>query len=119
MRQDVKKIIRIASIAVLFLFIIIYAFFRSKDLIFGVKIRSVAINSTPIVDGSTFTDPIIVITGNAKNAVELTLDGRIISLDQAGNFNETISLLSGYNVLDIYAHDKFGHSDEKIYKLMH
>ena len=114
MKQDVKKIIKISSFVILFLVIILYAFFRSKDLIFGVKIRNVN-----LTDGTKMTNNVVNITGNAKNAVQVTLDGREISINQAGDFNETISLLSGYNIVDIYARDKFGHSDEKIYKLIY
>ena len=114
MKQDAKKIIKIVSISALFLFIIVFAFFRSKDLIFGVKIRNLN-----LVNGEKFTGSILPITGNARNAVEITIDGREISVDQSGNFNETIVLLSGYNVVDIYAKDKFGHNDEKVYKLMY
>jgi len=114
MKNDVKKTIKIVSLSALFLFIIIFAFFRSRDLVFGVKIKNIN-----IVDGTKFTGSILPITGNAKNAVEITINGREISVDQSGNFNETIVLLSGYNVVDIKAKDKFGHSDEKIYKLMY
>ena len=114
MRQDAKKILKIASVSVLFLFIVIYAFFRSKDLIFGVKIKNVN-----IVDGAKVSNNIMNITGVAKNATNLTLDGREISVDQKGNFNETISLLPGYNVVDIKAQDKFGHVDEKNYKIIY
>ena len=113
MNQDVKKIIKISSVSVLFLFIIIYAFFRSKDLIFGGKIKNVN-----IVNGSKITTDTINITGTAKNAIDLTLNGREISVDQQGNFNETIAPLPGYNVIDIKAQDKFGHVDEKNYKLI-
>jgi len=114
MNQDAKKLIKLISVSVLFLFIVIYAFFRSKDLIFGVKIKNVN-----ITDGSKITTSTINITGTAKNAVDLTLDGREISVDQQGNFNETIALLPGYNVIDIKAQDKFGHVDEKNYKVMY
>ena len=114
MNQDAKKILKIVSLSVLFLIIILYAFFRSKDLIFGVKIKNVN-----IVDGAKITESVLNVTGNARNAVNLTLDGREISVDQDGNFSETIALLPGYNVVDIRAKDKFGKSDEKIYKLMH
>ena len=114
MRQDAKKLIKITLVSVLFLFIVIYAFFRSKDLIFGVKIRNVN-----IVDGAKVTNNVMNVTGIAKNATDLTLDGRQISVDQQGNFNETIALLPGYNVIDIKAQDKFGHVDEKNYKLIY
>jgi len=114
MTQNVKKIIKFATLFLFFLFIIIYAFFRSKDLIFGIKIRNVN-----IVDNSKVTDNIIKITGNAKNAIKLTLDDREISVDQKGNFEETIALLPGYNIVDIKAQDKFGNNDEKNYKLIY
>ncbi|MEK7088508.1 MAG: hypothetical protein AAB913_00050 [Patescibacteria group bacterium] len=114
MKTDVKKILKIVSLSVFLLFIIIYAFFRSKDLIFGVKIKDVS-----IIDGTKVTDNIIKITGNAENAVSLTLNDRVISVDQKGNFNETIALLSGYNIINIKAKDEFGNSDEKNYKLIH
>ena len=114
MTQDVKKIIKIASYSLFFLFIIIYGFFRSQDLIFGVKIRDVN-----IMDGLTLTESVFVVTGNAKNAVNLSLNGRIVSIDKDGNFNETIALLSGYNVVSIEATDKFGNSDKKDYKIIY
>ena len=113
MRQDAKKLLRIISLSVLFIFIVIYAIFRSKDLIFGVKIKNVNIK-----DNTKVTTNILDITGNAQNAIKLTLDGREISVDQKGNFNETIILFSGYNIVDIKAQDKFGHVDEKNYKLI-
>jgi len=114
MNTDIKKILKIASLSAFLLFIIIYAFFRTKDLIFGVKIEDVN-----IIDGTKITDNIIKITGNAKNAVNLTLNDRVISVDQKGNFDETIALLSGYNIISIKAQDEFGNSDEKNYKLIY
>jgi hypothetical protein len=109
-----KKIIKITGFSVFFILIIIYVIFGSKDLIFGVKIRNVN-----LVDGATVTENIIKISGNAKNAINLTLDGRKISVDEQGIFNETIALLSGYNIINIKAEDKFGYIDEKNYKLMY
>jgi len=104
--------------AIFFLLIIVYAFFRSKDLIFGVKIINVDMNGAPIQSGATIAANTFEITGNARNAIDLTLDGREISVDQAGNFDETIALLPGYNIINIRAQDKFGHVDEKNYQLM-
>lgn len=114
MTNDSKKIIKIGGFVIFFIFIIVYAIFGSKDLIFGVKIKNVN-----LVDGSTVTENIIKLTGNAKNAINLTLNGRNISVDEQGNFNETIALLLGYNIINIKAEDKFGYIDEKNYKLMY
>jgi len=83
-------------------------------LIFGVKIKNVN-----ITDGIKAADSILKVVGNAKNAINLSLDGREISIDENGNFNETIALLSGYNIINIRVKDKFGYVDEKNYKLIY
>ncbi len=114
MIRDTKKVVQYSSLILFFLLIVVYAFFRSRDLIFGVKIKNVN-----IVDGSTMTDSVLHVSGEAKNAIKLTLNGREITVDEGGNWNETIALLSGYNVINVTAKDKFGYVDEKNYKLIH
>ena len=113
MRADAKKILQIVALSIFFLFIAVYAFWGSHNLIYGVKIKNVN-----IVDGEKIKNSVQEIKGNAKNAIKLTLNGREISLDQEGNFYETIALLSGYNIINIKAQDKFGYSDEKNYKVI-
>lgn len=113
MSNDLKKILKIVIIAIFFLFIIIFGFYRSKDLIFGVKIRNVN-----IINGSTTTADTLNITGNARNAIKISINGREISVNNQGDFDETIALLSGYNIINIKAEDKFGASDEKNYQLI-
>ncbi len=114
MTKDAKKILKIGVMMAFFFFIILYAFFRSYDLVFGVKIKNVN-----VVDGAKIEQSTIDITGNAKNATKLVLNGREISIDKNGNFSETVALLSGYNIVSIEAEDKFGHKDFKNYKLIH
>lgn len=113
MSSNFKKIVKIAGFSVFFILIIIFAFSRSKDLIFGVKIKNVN-----LMDGATIAENVIKVNGNAKNAVNLTLNGREISIDQRGNFSETIALLPGYNIVGLEARDKFGYEDKKNYKLI-
>ena len=112
MNRDAKKIVKIVSLSLFFLFIVIFAFINSRELLFGIKIKDVN-----IVDGSKVTSNLLDIKGKAKNAVNLTLDGREISIDKDGNFTETIALSAGYNIVTIRARDKFGNVDEKDYKL--
>jgi hypothetical protein len=109
-----KKTLQLGSLAIFFLIIIIYAIFGARSIISGVKIKNVN-----ITDGETFKNPITIIKGTAKNAIDLRLDGREISIDQDGNFNETIALLPGYNIINIKARDKFGYSDEKNYQVIY
>jgi len=108
-----KRTIKNTLLFAFFSFILIYAFSRSHDILFGIKIKNVN-----LVDGTTMTDRILHITGNAKNAVNLALNGREISIDQKGNFSETIALLPGYNEINLRALDKFSYTDEKNYKLI-
>jgi hypothetical protein len=114
MKYPPKKIIKIAALSIVFLLIIIFVFFNSRALVSGVKIKNVNIK-----DNMKVSENILKITGTAKNAVKLTLDGREISVNEKGDFEETIVLLSGYNLIDIEAQDKFGNSDEKNYKLIY
>ncbi|MFA6520755.1 MAG: hypothetical protein WCT44_04100 [Candidatus Paceibacterota bacterium] len=111
--------IEIGGFSLFFILIIIYVIIGSKDLIFGVKIKNVNLDGLPAQSGAKVTENTIKLTGNAKNAINLTLNGREISIDEQGNFNETIALLAGYNIINIKAEDKFGYVDEKNYKLMY
>ena len=105
--------IKIGGFSLFVILIVIYAIIGSKDLIFGIKIRNIN-----LIDGATVTDNVIKLTGNTKNAINLTLNGREISVDQEGNFFETIALLPEYNIINIKARDKFGYVDEKNYKII-
>lgn len=119
MNHGAKKILRISLIILFFVIILGYGYYRSKDLIFGVKIRNVSFGGAPAQSGATVTEPVLAITGNAKNAVLLTLDDREISIDQAGDFTESLALQPGYNIITIRAKDTFGHLDEKDYQLIY
>lgn len=114
MRANAKKILQIATLSIFFIFIAIYAFWGSHNLIYGVKIKDVN-----IIDGRRVAESVMEITGNAKNAINLSLNGREISVDQEGNFKETIALLIGYNIINIKAKDKFGYVNEKNYKIIY
>lgn len=114
MERDFKQTLKIGLILVFSIFILVYTFFQAREIIFGIKIENVN-----IVDGSTITENPLNITGNAKNAIFISLNGREISIDKDGNWNETIALLSGYNIIEIKAEDKFGNKDEKNYKIIY
>ena len=112
MNKDVKKITKVSFFSIFFLFIAIFAFINSRNLIFGVRIKNVN-----LVDGAKVTDQVIEVTGVAKHAVNVSINGREISIDKYGDFDENIVLLSGYNSITIIAKDKFGNVDQKNYQL--
>ena len=113
-----KKILAVAGFFLFFLLILAYGFFGAKDLIFGVKIREVEVDGVPAQSGATSKNEVVALSGNARNAIFLSLNGREISLDQKGDFAETIALSPGYNIINISARDKFGYTDEKNYQVM-
>lgn len=107
-----KTTIKIIILSVFFMLIVGYGLFGSREMIAGVKIKDVNLE-----DGKKVEENILSIEGNAKNALSLTLNGRVVSIDEHGNFRETIALLLGYNTVSIFATDKFGNVDEKTYQL--
>ena len=68
---------------------------------------------------ATFSTSTATIVGIAKRAQDITLDGRSITIDNNGNFRETILLMPGYNIEIIAAHDQFRHTTEKRLELVY
>lgn len=50
----------------------------------------------------------IPITGTARNIVKLTLNGKEIHTNGAGEFTETLRLENGYTIMTMKAWDRFG-----------
>lgn len=115
--NDAKRI-KVGIFVVFFVFIALYGFLRSTDLLFGVKIKDVKLSALPAESGRVVRESVTRVSGTAKNAVFLSLNGREISVDLEGNFEETIALLPGYNIMSIKATDKFGYMDEENFRLI-
>ena len=114
MRQDLtaKKVIYTAAIVLFFAVIIGYGIWISHDLLFGITSRVSGIS-----DGLSVTQPLLTISGRARHANDVTLDGRIVSIDQHGAWTDTIALLPGYNVVTVGATDKFGRTTAQSYRV--
>jgi hypothetical protein len=84
--------------------------YNVKDLLFG----------TPFVvstayDGTTVEDTFMPVTGIARHARELLINGRSVSLDRKGNFNDGVVLSPGYNIVEVAVKDRFGNNKVKTY----
>ena len=108
--KNFKKILMFSSIGLLFGIIVVYSFFKMKDVIVGVEL-----NVSGIVDGQTLDTPKIDIHGNAKNIKTVTINDRLITIAQDGSFNDTVLALPGYNIVSIKGDDKFGKHIAKNY----
>ena len=110
-----KKWIRSKSIAFwmgtgvctcLFLIIGVYTYTRMSEIIHGVQVTA---NIQSTTDGTTVSK----IVGTAKNATYVSLNGREISIDKNGAFEEDMVLPNGYSIVTLSAEDAFGKSMEK------
>ena len=98
-----KKILRWTSIILLFVVIVGYAVFRSRDLLFGIRLTI-----TGVTDGMTVTDPVLELKGEAHHANEIRVDNQVIPLSETGTWHDSLILAEGYNVISIRVTDKFG-----------
>lgn len=115
-RYGTKKIVTRFFFTCIILIVAGYALFATHDIILGPSISV----SEPI-NGSSFTTPSIRIKGIVLRIREITLNGRPITIDDKGNFNEAVLLAPGYNLFTLTARDKFGRSKdyrlELVYKV--
>ena len=114
MRQDLtaKKVLRTSGIVLLFAVIIGYGVWISHDLLFGIRMTV-----SGVTDGMTVKTPLLDLSGRARHANDVTLDGHTTAIDQRGAWSDTIALLPGYNAVTVAATDKFGRTTAKTYRV--
>jgi hypothetical protein len=113
-----KKIIGKLTLVTVLIGILVVGFlglvlYNIKDMLFG----------TPFTvhtaqDGSTITDAFEPITGTAKHAKEITINGRPVSVDQQGNFSDGVILSAGYNIVEVEEVNQFGRVKQETYHWM-
>lgn len=113
LKKNLKKISKIVVLGGFFSFIIIYSFFRVRDISSGVNLTINGIES-----GKTYEDSIIEVTGTAKRANKIEVNGLEITRDIDGNFDELLVLSPGYNIITIVAEDKFGKETKEVFEVI-
>lgn len=106
--------IRTAVVIIFALALAGYALYQTKSLREGPQL----LITTPL-NGSLATTSLLVISGTAKNISWITLNGRQIYVDEAGNFREQLLLSYGYNIITLSAKDKFGRTVSKKLELVY
>jgi len=109
--KNIKWWVGIGSSVMLFVIIGIFSYMKMSFILRGVQIEAVI--------ERTDNSPVTTITGNAKNATFISLNGREIFIDKKGNFYESIALIDGYSVITIDAKDKLGNSKEKKFEIVY
>ena len=115
MNRGTTQKIFIASVIVIIAAGLLYFIYRtSRSYVSGPSITI----TTP-ANYAAFSTSTTTIVGIAERVQDITLDGRSITIDDKGNFSETILLMPGYNIETIAAHDQFGHTTEKRLELVY
>lgn len=100
----IQRILRFTLLFVLLIGILWYASFQARNLLGGPR---VLLDPEPSVVQQART---ISLTGTTENITEITLNGRQISTNEEGRFEETLVLENGYTIMTLRARDRFGRS---------
>lgn len=78
---------------------------------------------TPLIvstaqSGSTLTSPFLPISGSARHARALLINGRSVPIDRHGTFTDEIVLSPGYNIVEVSLTDQFGGQKTKTYQVV-
>jgi hypothetical protein len=113
-RSTLLRIIKTGSAILVICIIVAYALWRSFTYVQGPSI-----SITEPQNGDTITASTTIIRGIVERANSITLNGKSISIDEQGNFIETIIIFPGVNVISFEARDQFERSVEtkvRVYK---
>ncbi len=102
-RSTTRYLIKIILTVIIGLTIFGYALWRSLGYARGPEIDI----SYPS-DGYATTSAIINISGRAQRINSISLNGSPITIDESGNFSETIIVFPGINNISLEAKDQFG-----------
>lgn len=87
--------------------------YNIKDVVLGAPL-----SVHTVLDGTTVTENFLPISGRAKHAVAVEINGRPVSTDTAGVFNDGIVLSPGYNIVEITQRDHFGKEKRRVFHLV-
>ena len=107
-REVLQKKLRLTLIIAVSVILVLYGIFQARNLALGPMI-----SVTAPVNGTVSSSSIMTISGTARNISLMTLDGGQIFTNENGNFSNDIVLSHGYNVVTLYARDKFGKETTK------
>lgn len=112
-RSTLLRILKIGSAVLIVLLIATYAIWRSLA-----YARGPHITITEPTDGASIVTSTTTIHGHVERANNITMNGKAINMDEQGNFNETIIVFPGANIITFIANDQFERSIQTQIRLM-
>jgi len=107
-RTNTLRLIRFIGIGLIVTLIVVYAIWRSLN-----YARGPEIDVFDPSNGSSMSSSTVAIHGRALRVNNLFLNGNAVSVDQQGNFSETVIVFPGMNVLTLTGQDQFGRNTRK------
>ncbi len=101
----IKKTIALLAIGA----IACIVFYNTKDAFIGAKL---SLHSA--LDGTTVQEAFLPISGSAKHAIALQINGRPVAIDTSGVFHDGALLSPGYNIIEITEKDRFGKEKRRV-----
>lgn len=111
--RNIHSVIGIILISLIIILGSVYIYHQSENFLKGPVITLENRTLSPQ------TEPFFTLSGHAANVAFLSLNGRQIFTDEKGVFSEKLLLLSGYNIIQITARDKFGRDETKTIELVY
>ncbi|MBX4189244.1 hypothetical protein KW785_01450 [Candidatus Parcubacteria bacterium] len=93
--------------------LLLYFLFQARLLIFGPRLSVLE----PL-ENQALKSPVVTISGQARNAVLLTLDDRQIYTDKEGLWHDKLIASPGLNIIKLVATDRFGRKTEKLIRVV-
>lgn len=113
MMRHTPAILKLSVFIALCIVVLSYGLWQSRLLIQGP-----VITITSPTNGAIVSDTHTALTGWVKNVSYITLNGRQIYADEAGNIDEPLWLPKGYNIIQVSGTDKFGRSITRTIELV-
>lgn len=111
--MGLRRILKAALGVGLAVLVVTYAGYKFQDFW-----RGPTITITRPQSGEQFNRPVVELTGTAKRIAFLSLNGKQIYTDPSGQFEETLLLSPGHNIITVSAEDKFNRETEKKLQLV-
>jgi hypothetical protein len=111
--KDTRKQVEFYFVICIVLSAVTYGLFRAYPLVVGPKITIVNLK-----DGDTVPDTTFTLSGNVVRAREITLQGKPITIDDHGDFKETLVAAPPYTILVLVATDKYGATETKTLRVI-
>lgn len=113
-RIHTGRILKIALACTVFILFIGYGVFEARKVIEGPEITVISPST-----GGTVTDKLVTLKGTTKNVKTLTMNGRILYIDEQGNWSERLMLPPGYNIIELEGVDRFGNKTRQKIDVVH